>query len=206
MAAMNPLRIEYGEKRYIKRSASEIEKDMVKAMKSGMIDVIGHPTGNIEPEKVRKISWERIFDVARHQGVLIEVNLNEDIPEWWLSELAGSGNMISFGSDWHGMYQFRKFRPKEGVGPSESDLISRVNEGGRNSYDSLSSDEKESFDRIYTSSELDEDFFDWVGLEIRKVMNAGIAEGRIFNSRGSQFLDAFVKKPKNERRKYIANL
>lgn len=206
MGAINPLRREYGERKYTDRSVGEVEGDMVGVIESGFVDVLGHPTANIDPLILPEINWKKIFTAAKTRGVFVEINLNEEIPEWWLRLLADSENYVLLGTDWHGMYQFRKFIPQMDLLANDRVILDRVRSGGRNGFDALSTDEKERFDDIYTHNSLGEDFFDWMGAELKKALAAGIKSENVINSRGAGFLKDYIESSKPSRRKFISAL
>lgn len=56
-------------------SRSEMTERMVTAIDSGLVDIIGHPTGRVIGQREPyEVDLERVFEEAKKQGVLMEVN------------------------------------------------------------------------------------------------------------------------------------
>lgn len=206
MAALNPLRVEYGEEKYTNQKATLITRNYIKVIESGIVDVIGHPTANINPKEQEKVDWESIFNSAKKKGVMIELNLLEEIQDWWLKKLAYSGCITSLGSDWHGFYHFRRFKPQINMSKGEEEVWNEVSDNGRGGFDALNTNKKEIYNYMYLSSPLGEQLYNWHSTELIKAINLGLQKRRVINSRGSEFLLNFIKSSKSARRKLISQL
>lgn len=197
MAALNPLATEYREKE-INSDPYRIEELYIKSITSGLIDVLAHPTKDINDLKLRRIDWKKIFDICFDAGVLVEINLLINNPNWWLNLLKESKTIISLGSDWHGMYHFRKIRP---INMSNSDQIlwDKLSTGSRKEFDLLSNDFKKSYNRIFIDNNLPNDFYKYISEEIVKIKEIGIPSNRVLNSGGLEVIDKLIKVPRTMR-------
>jgi histidinol phosphatase-like PHP family hydrolase len=98
--------------------ATQIEATMAAACSHPHVNILGHPTRNIE--HVRDVPWERIFAAAARHTTAIEINLNifpdrslepERFNYWtgWLGELARSSAQVAIGLDLHTQDQVKRF-------------------------------------------------------------------------------------------------
>jgi histidinol phosphatase-like PHP family hydrolase/predicted nuclease with RNAse H fold/dephospho-CoA kinase len=94
------------------RDARQNTDRMLRAVESGCIDVIAHPTSALigkpgVPDYVRQpadVYWEEVFDACARWHVALEFNCfpsRLDLPPALLREAAGRGCAISLGSDSH---------------------------------------------------------------------------------------------------------
>ena len=85
---------------------------LIRAIETGMVDIIGHPTAAIigkpgAPNYVRhpaNVDWQKIFDCCAKWSVALELNCfpsRLDLPLDMLAEAAKAGCWISLGSDAH---------------------------------------------------------------------------------------------------------
>lgn len=206
MAALNPLRTEYEETKYVKQNPHDITHNYVKVIRSGNVDTVGHPTANVDPKSRKHVDWDKVFDIARESGVLIELNLLEENEEWWLKKLISSKCIISLGSDWHGFYHFRQIKPSHNLSNTEIAIWDKVRDSGRNGFDALSINEKEVYNSIYLKSPLGDQLYNWHSSELIKAVEFGLTKNMVINSMGTNFLSSYINSSKLKRRKIISQL
>jgi DNA polymerase (family X) len=78
---------------------------LVRAMESGLVDVIGHPTGRrLDGRPGAELDWDRLFGAARRLGVAIEVNGNPyrmDLPDTACRRAREMGVLLAIDTDAH---------------------------------------------------------------------------------------------------------
>lgn len=204
-AAIHPLPHEYGEVNMVEASAHDIQSALLKVITSGLVDVIAHPTKHISEEKLKEINWNKLLETCIEHKVMMEINFLALPPEWWLNLVASSGCLITIGSDWHGMYQFRRFRPKE-LSLEEEAVWRTVLSGGRTAFDSLSHQSKKLYNKIYTSMELTEEFRNYIYLYIKRLAEMGVTTNRVFNSFDLSRTQEFLASPRHKRKDWLQNV
>ena len=100
---------------------------VIRAMASGLIDVLGHPTGRIlKAWAGRSLDWDRLFEAAATWQVAIEINANPrrlDLDWRLIPQAAARGAWFLIGPDAHrpeGLYNMRygvAMARKGGLGP-----------------------------------------------------------------------------------------
>ncbi len=78
---------------------------LVKAMESGLVDCIGHPTGRkLGRRDGADLDFERVFSVARRMGVAMEINgspARMDLPDLACRQAREMGVMLTIDTDAH---------------------------------------------------------------------------------------------------------
>jgi DNA polymerase (family 10) len=78
---------------------------LVRAMESGVVDCIGHPTGRrLDQRGGAELDWERLFHAARRLGVAVELNGNPyrmDLPDVGARRAREMGVPVAVNTDAH---------------------------------------------------------------------------------------------------------
>jgi DNA polymerase (family X) len=86
-------------------SGEQMTSRLIAAMESGVVDVIGHPTGRrLDQRGGSELDWERLFQSARQLGVAIEVNGNPyrmDLPDTGCRRAVEMGVKLAINTDAH---------------------------------------------------------------------------------------------------------
>jgi DNA polymerase (family 10) len=95
----------------LRRNKKEQTERMVKAIESGCIDIISHPTGRlINAREGYELEWEKIFDAARKNNVALEINAYPtrlDLNDVNARAAKEAGVMLSIGTDAHSFEQLK---------------------------------------------------------------------------------------------------
>lgn len=86
-------------------TGEEMTRRLVAAMETGVVDVLGHPTGRrLDQRGGSELDWERLFDAARRLGVAVEVNGNPyrmDLPDTACRRAIEVGVKLAIDTDAH---------------------------------------------------------------------------------------------------------
>ncbi|GEM_PF-6060504 len=203
-AALNPLPIENGDGEEIKADPKQIEEAYVRVARSGLVDVIAHPTKDISEVKLKKISWPNVFSECKKAGVMVEICLLGMAPDWWIKLVARSGCVVTVGSDWHGMYHFRQYKPM-GMRTNEALVWEKVKLGGRDGFDQLSRPEKAEYNSLYSKGRMPNEFYSSFESLFRKLKELGLEEKMVFNHYGAKLLKSYVATSRDLRPKFFRN-
>jgi len=97
-----------------RKSKEEITNRVVKALESGMIDILGHPTGRLIGQRnPYEIDLDRVFEVAKSSRICLEINSFYDRLD--LSDIncrlaKAAGVRMALGTDSHGVNQLDYLR------------------------------------------------------------------------------------------------
>lgn len=198
LGSVHKLPREYPQDKGFPYDTPSFEKRMSAALETHCFDVWAHPFDHLPIEITEKLDWEKLISACRKHNILIEVNLLIDHPEWWLHALAKNKAFISFGSDWHGLYNFRFFEPL-GISDEEKIVLTKVLENGRQSYDGLNKTEKEIYNNMYLTKKLQESFYKVTSIEIDRALGCGIEDKYILNTKKPEFFIKFLQTPRKLR-------
>jgi DNA polymerase (family 10) len=88
-----------------KRSKEETTARLVKAIESGRIDILGHPTGRLIGQRnPYEVDLDKVFDAARSAGVCMEINSHPDrldLSDIHCRKAKDAGVMMAIGTDAH---------------------------------------------------------------------------------------------------------
>lgn len=203
-AALNPLPIENGDGEEIKADTRQIEEVYVKVARSGLVDVMAHPTKDISEGKLKKISWPNVFSECKNAGVMVEICLLGMAPDWWIELVVKSGCVVTVGSDWHGMYHFRQYKPV-GRQADEALVWEKVRLGGRDGFDQLSRPEKAEYNSLYSKGKMPDEFYSSFKSLFQKLKKLGLEERMIFSHYGAKLLESYVATSRDLRPKFLRN-
>jgi len=85
----------------------EMTARMIKAMESGVVNIIAHPTGRIiQRREGIKLDFEKVFDAAKENGVVMEINAQParlDLNDVHVKRAVEKGLKLSIGTDAHNL-------------------------------------------------------------------------------------------------------
>ena len=91
----------------LRMSEEEMTTRMIKAMESGVVNIIAHPTGRIiQRREGIKLDFEKVFDAAKENGVIMEINAQParlDLNDVHVKRAVEKGLKLSIGTDAHNL-------------------------------------------------------------------------------------------------------
>lgn len=91
----------------LRMSEEEMTARMIKAMESGVVNIIAHPTGRIiQRREGIKLDFEKVFDAAKENGVVMEINAQParlDLNDVHVKRAVEKGLKLSIGTDAHNL-------------------------------------------------------------------------------------------------------
>ena len=94
-----------------KQSKEQITGRMIKAMETGLVDCIGHPSGRLIGERdAYELDWDAVFDAARMYHVAMEINsypLRLDLTDTMIKKAHTKGLKFIITTDSHDPKQMR---------------------------------------------------------------------------------------------------
>jgi DNA polymerase (family 10) len=88
-----------------KRTKAELTARVTKAIESGRIDILGHPTGRLIGQRnPYEVDLEKVFEAARSAGVCMEINSHPDrldLSDVHCRQAKDAGVMMAIGTDAH---------------------------------------------------------------------------------------------------------
>ena len=91
----------------LRMSEEEMTARMIKAMESGVVNIIAHPTGRIiQRREGIKLDFEKVFDAAKENGVIMEINAQParlDLNDVHVKRAVEKGLKLSIGTDAHNL-------------------------------------------------------------------------------------------------------
>ncbi len=94
-----------------KQSREQITGRMIKAMATGLVDCIGHPSGRLIGERdAYELDWDAVFDAARTYHVAMEINsypLRLDLTDTMIKKAHSKGLKFMITTDSHDPKQMR---------------------------------------------------------------------------------------------------
>lgn len=95
----------------LRRTKDEQTKRIIKAVESGFVNVIGHPTGRlINAREGYELDWEKVFESAKKNNVALEINAyptRMDLTDSIARSAKDAGVMLSIGTDSHSVEQLK---------------------------------------------------------------------------------------------------
>ncbi len=95
-------------------SKAEMTDRIVRAMESGSMDILGHPTGRVIGEREPyELDFDRVFDVAKKAGVVMELNSfpdRLDLRDFHCRMAKEAGVKIAVDTDSHNVSQMSNMR------------------------------------------------------------------------------------------------
>jgi DNA polymerase (family 10) len=93
----------------LRQPREQITERLVRAMRNPHVDVIGHPSGRLLPNREgADLDWEQVLQTARETGVALEINANParlDLDEVYSRRAAEMGIPLSLNTDAHAVDQ-----------------------------------------------------------------------------------------------------
>ncbi|MHB1457974.1 MAG: DNA polymerase/3'-5' exonuclease PolX [Armatimonadota bacterium] len=97
-----------------KNTSEELTARIIRAIKSGTIDILGHPTGRmINQRDSSDFDLEKVFDAARAHSVAMEINSSPDrldLNDIYARMAKERGLMLSINTDAHSVSEFESVR------------------------------------------------------------------------------------------------
>lgn len=94
----------------LRQPREQITERLLRAMRNPNVDVIGHPSGRLLPNREgADLDWERVLTTARETGVALEINAHParlDLDEVYARRAAEMGILLSLNTDAHAPEQF----------------------------------------------------------------------------------------------------
>ncbi len=94
-----------------KQSKEQITGRMISAMKTGLVDLIGHPSGRLIGERdAYAVDWDAVFDAAQAYRVAMEINsfpLRLDLTDTMIKKACSKGLKFMITTDSHDPNQMR---------------------------------------------------------------------------------------------------
>lgn len=94
----------------LRQPREQITERLLRAMRNPHVDVIGHPSGRLLPNREgADLDWEQVLKTARETGVALEINANParlDLDEVYSRRAAEMGIPLSLNTDAHAPDQF----------------------------------------------------------------------------------------------------
>ncbi len=94
-----------------KQTAEQITNRLTGAMKTGLVDVIGHPSGRLIGERDSyDVNWDKVFEAAAQYNVAMEINsypLRLDLIDIMIRKASGYGVKFMITTDSHDPNQMR---------------------------------------------------------------------------------------------------
>lgn len=94
----------------LRQPREQITERLLRAMRNPNVDVIGHPSGRLLPNREgADLDWERVLATARETGVALEINAHParlDLDEVYARRAAEMGIPLSLNTDAHAPEQF----------------------------------------------------------------------------------------------------
>jgi len=91
----------------LRMSEEEMSARLIKAMESGVVDIVAHPTGRIiQRREGIKLDFEKVFDAARENNVVMEINAQParlDLDDIHTKMAVERGVKLSIGTDAHNL-------------------------------------------------------------------------------------------------------
>ena len=91
----------------LRMSEEEMSARLIKAMESGVVDIVAHPTGRIiQRREGIKLDFEKVFDAARENNVVMEINAQParlDLNDIHTKMAVERGVKLSIGTDAHNL-------------------------------------------------------------------------------------------------------
>ena len=91
----------------LRMSEEEMTARMIKAMESGVVNIIAHPTGRIiQRREGIKLDFEKVFDAAKENHVVMEINAQParlDLNDVHVKRAVEKGLKLSIGTDAHNL-------------------------------------------------------------------------------------------------------
>jgi DNA polymerase (family 10) len=91
----------------LRMSEEEMTARMIKAMESGVVNIIAHPTGRIiQRREGIKLDFEKVFDAAKENSVVMEINAQParlDLNDVHVKRAVEKGLKLSIGTDAHNL-------------------------------------------------------------------------------------------------------
>ena len=112
---------------YLSMEGNEMTKRIIKAIESGMINILGHPTGRILlGREGYAVDIEKIADAAKSNNVALEINASPerlDISDSNIMEVYETGVRFAINSDAHSTGHFKNLR--YGVGTARRGWVEK---------------------------------------------------------------------------------